>query len=187
MTGRAYNWCLTDFFKNYEELSEEAICFDYTEGAPERPNTKLQYCIWGLERCPQSEKLHMHYYCEFTEKVSMRWIKENFNNNTLHCEPRKGTQKQAIDYVKKIETKVYEDEHQFKFSGEPKNQGSRSDLDGMVDMIEEGHTGREILMRHRGNALRHINMIYRCINSFRKNEYLDQEIEAERGIHDLEE
>lgn len=187
MTCRFYNWCLTDFFKNCEDVEEDVRIFDYSISTPDMATQKVQYIVWGLEKCPTTEKLHVHYYVEFTEKVSMKWIKESFNNNTLHCEPRKGTQKQAIDYVKKDETKVFLGEYQWFEIGEKKTQGSRTDLDGMVDMIEENHTGREILLMYRGNGLRHINMIYRCINSFRSNELIDLQILAERGVNDFDE
>lgn len=181
---RAYNWCITQFFE--KELTDEMIIIDYELGMPKMPSMKMTYCIWGLEKCPSSEKLHIHYYCEFVEKVSMKWLKEMFNNNTLHCEPRLGTQSQAIDYVKKDETKIFLGPHQFKWKGEPKKQGTRTDLDMMVDMIEDGHTGREILMVHRGNGLRHINMIYRALNSMRGNEDIDIQIHNERGDLDTD-
>lgn len=188
---RAYNWCLTDFPElqdpERKDLSDELIIVNYILGAPILPDEKLKYAIWCLEKCPETGRLHYHFYCEFTEKVSMKWIKENFENNSLHCEPRLGTQKQAIDYVKKEETKIFSDHPKFMpfyWWGEPKHQGNRSDLDTIVDMIEEGFTGREILMATRGNGLRHINHIYRGLNAFHRTEAIDMLIEGQRNIVD---
>lgn len=167
---RFYNWCIV---KNCPKgaSEEEQLMFigDYVNGGHhEFADTKMMYIIWTLE---EEENLHYHYYVEFTEKVSMKWIKENFNDNTLHCEPRCGTQKQAIDYVKKIgdyadkfKTKVYEDLPWFEL-GNKKNQGNRSDLDSMVDMLEEGYMPGDILRMFRGNALRHMGMIYKGIDA----------------------
>lgn len=184
--SRFYNWCIVKNIKK-DATHEEQIQFvgDYLNGGhPKFPDNKMKYIIWTLEK---EENLHYHFYVEFTEKVSMKWIKEEFNDKTLHCDPRSGTQKQAIDYVKKIgeyadkfQTKFIADKPYFEM-GEMKHQGNRSDLDSIVDAIEEGMTGKEILMLFRGNALRHINMIYRGLKSFHDCEDLDHLIRLNRA------
>lgn len=167
---RVYNWCITKNLRK-DASEEERLLFigGYCEGGHCKfPDEKLKYIIWTLE---EEENLHYHFYVEFTEKVSMKWIKENFEDNTLHCEPRMGTQKQAIDYVKKIgdyaekfETKKFKDFPWFD-KGTKKSQGNRSDLDTMVDVIEEGYLAGDVLRMFRGNALRHMGMIYRSIDA----------------------
>lgn len=167
---RFYNWCITKNIKKDSNEEDEVLFIgDYVNGGhPTFAETKMKYIIWTLEK---EENFHYHFYVEFTEKVSMKWIKENFDDKTLHCEPRRGTQQQAIDYVKKegkdankFDTKVYPEMPWFEW-GEKKTPGNRNDLDSMVDMIEEGHTAGEVLMMFRGNALRHMGMIYRSIDA----------------------
>jgi len=171
MKGRFYNWMLTKNLKKSEQDLEELWKVEYLDGKPKIPNTKVQYCIWTLEKV---DNLHYHFYIEFTEKVSMKWIKENFECDYIDCEPRKGTQKQAINYVKKIEeykeentSKVYPDKPWYE-CGNKKSQGNRSDLDSMVDMLEEGYMPSDILRTFRGNALRHMGMIYRGVDALYK-------------------
>lgn len=184
---RFYNWCLTQW--KPENIENDTWCGYYLLADEFYiPHSKLMYAIWGLEQCPDTDKLHIHYYVEFTEKVSMKWIKEQFNDNTLHCEPRKGTQQQAIDYVTKKETKVYEDDDFF-YYGEKKKQGNRTDLDSMVDMIEEGYYAGDILRIFRGNGLRHIHCIYRGIQAIRRWDSIDMTMQLYQDdpIRDLPE
>lgn len=115
------------------------------------------------EICPDTKKEHWHLYVEFEEKKSIKAIKEFFGDETMHIEGRKGTQAQAIEYVTKKESKADDETILY---GTKKQSGTRTDLDSMVDMIEEGHTCKEILMEHRGNALRHIGMIQKGLIVF---------------------
>lgn len=167
---RFYNWCITqNCRKDATDEQKDMFKLGYTDGIPKAmPDHKVKYCIWTLE---EENNLHYHYYIELTEKVSIKWLKENFNDNTLHCEPRLGTQKQAIDYVKKIGeyedkfcTKVYP-EYPWFCVGEKKTQGNRNDLDTMVDMLEDGYMPGDILRIFRGNALRHMGMLARGVEA----------------------
>lgn len=135
---RAPNWCITSW-------KEPAI--------PE--NDKIQYYCHKKEICPKTNKEHWHVYIEFKEKITMCAIKKIFNDEKIHCEPRKGTQQQAIDYVLKEETKAGEPV----FFGIMKHQGKRSDIDEIYDDIANGDTLKEILYNHKGNALRMMHAI----------------------------
>lgn len=160
--GRYYNWMFTS----------------YGEFDPKLPDVKTQYAVWQREKCPSTEKEHWQGYIELTEKVSMKWLKENMEDNTLHLEPRKGTQKQAIDYCTKEDTRVSNP----KFYGKMKCPGNRSDLDSMVDAIECGMTSKEILLKFRGNALRHMNMVCKGIESYHNCNKMDEQIMLDRQI-----
>lgn len=69
-----------------------------------QPNEKLfkgRYAIFGEEICPKTNKKHWQSYLEFKEKVSMKSIKEMFNDKTIHLEKRQGTKEQAREYCMK--------------------------------------------------------------------------------------
>lgn len=169
---RFYNWMITIF------KDEESKLFEW-----KFPDNKLKFMVYQYEICPSTEKEHIQGYMEFTEKVSMKWIKENIENNCVHLEPRKGTQKQAIDYCTKEETRK-EGTKPF-FYGSQKSQGNRSDLDSIVDAIEEGMTSKEILLLFRGNALRHFNMITNGLKAFHSMCKVDEEIMFNRYANEM--
>jgi len=195
--GRFPNWCLT-LWPHREgcnkgdadiEFNETEFFDRWKKKDIKIPSEKLKYMVAGLERCPEggvdNGKLHIHYYIEFTEKVSRKWIKEMLSDNSCWANPRNGTQKQAIDYVKKDETKVFIDENKFIEIGEKKSQGNRSDLDTMVDAIENGMTSKEILHQFRGNALRHFGMIRRGLIAYHNLDEVDRYILFNRGEGEL--
>lgn len=101
-----------------------------------------------VEKCPTTGKLHHHWYLEMKDQLTMKQLKEIFNDQTIHVERRKGTQQQAITYC----TKDYysEDRRQYKRdytslanseelrAGVPKAQGRRSDWVMIHDEIKKG-------------------------------------------------
>lgn len=143
---------------------------------------KLTYMIYQPELCPESKKQHFQCYCEFDDKVSFKQVKEIFNDNTIHIEPRYGSQKQAIEYCNKSKSKNGKTIE----IGIPKSQGNRSDLDSIFDDIENGHTSKEILKIHRGKGLRYINMIIRGLESMADCVAIDHVILLNRTIPNKE-
>lgn len=73
--------------------------------------------------------MHFQGYIELTKVMRFTALKKIFNDNTLHIEPRKGTQQQAIDYCQKLESRVQEPV----IFGEPTQQGKRKKC---VDVIK---------------------------------------------------
>lgn len=161
------NWCFTSYIEpkpSYDEIS---------------------YMVYQKERCPTTGREHYQGYVELTNKIRLNRVKEIFNDNTIHLENRKGSQKQAIDYCTKDKTRV--EDCKPVFFGLPKNQGHRTDLDEIYEDIEEGLTAREILRAHRGNALRHINLIRRGLQVYHRIDEIDRIIMFNRsGEIDLE-
>lgn len=143
-------------------------------------NPKVKYAIWQEEECPTSKKKHYQIYVEFKDGVSIDCVKCIFDDDTIHVEPRKGNQSQAIAYCSKTETRIagpwtY---------GSKGQQGYRSDLDSIMDAIEDNRTAREILIEYRGNAIRHISSISRALSIFHEFENdgrLDRLITRRRG------
>lgn len=136
----------------------------------------IQYYIYQEEECPSTKRRHWQGYIEFKDKQSIRGIKLLFNDMTIHLEPRKGTQEQAIAYCSKLDTRIKEPV----IFGVPKKQGKRSDIEEIMQDIEEGATMKEILIHHRGNALRMIHCIERAMISQHDLSMLDQYILIKR-------
>lgn len=127
-----------------------------------RLDDRMQFAIFQKEKCPTTGKEHFQGYIEFKEKTSYKLCKEIVEDDKCHIEPRKGTQRQAIDYCSKVETRIGLP----KVFGEPKRQGNRSDLDSILEAIQSGMTSTEILEEYGGHALRHINMINKGMDSY---------------------
>lgn len=86
----------------------------------------VTYVIMGEEVCPTTGKLHLQGYAEMETSVRFGTLKKRYP--TLHIEPRKGTQAQAIDYCKK--------DGKWSEVGTPKAQGKRKDLDDLAEAIK---------------------------------------------------
>lgn len=95
---------------------------------------RLSYVVWQVEVAPTTGQHHLQGYCEFTVPLSFSQITSSFPFlNGAHLEPRKGTQKQAIDYCKKEETRF---NGPFEL-GYPKQQGARSDIIRATELVKE--------------------------------------------------
>jgi len=159
---------ITWFFKD-KPIEECMKCYEASQ--------LVKFSCGQVEICPTTKSEHLQTYVEFNDKVSMMQIKDLFDR-TVKILERCGTQEQAIEYCTKLDTRK-EGCVPF-FYGKQKLVGHRSDLDSMVDMMEDGHTAKEILLRHRGNGLRHISFIVKGLNVLYDNEVIDRYILAGR-------
>jgi len=99
---------------------------------PEDHADKLQFCVWQHEKCPSSGREHIQGYAEFKTKVEWDIVKSVFDK--AHVDPRRGTQKQAIDYCTKKESQI---EPGWNW-GTMHKQGARNDLKRLQEQIIEG-------------------------------------------------
>lgn len=109
---------------------------------PKRINEKnLRYIIVGKEICPNSNRDHWQCYLEFRDPVSMKYIKNLFDDKTIHLEKRNGTREQARDYCKK--------ENNYKeFGVWATGQGFRTDLADITTEIVNGKRINEIMIEN---------------------------------------
>lgn len=117
------NWTFTDF----------SLSTDYVECLS--PN--ITYLIYGKETCPTTGRKHHQGYFELKTQMSLNAIKKKLKNDTIHLEVARGTAEQNIKYCEK-------DRDVFVW-GTPKQQGKRTDLQIMRELINEGKTDEEIL------------------------------------------
>ena len=122
------NWCFTSF------------CVDAGWQFME-PDERVQYYIYQIEECPETGKLHLQGYVEFTKPTRRKMVKRLFDDDSMHLEKRLGTAKQAIDYCRKEESRV---DGPWEY-GEHKGQGKRTDIDDCVSAITDGASWKEII------------------------------------------
>lgn len=95
------------------------------------------YLIKGNEVCPDTGRKHQQWFCRFKHtRSSTKSVSKMFGG--CHVEQVQGSIKQNIEYCKK--------EKQFKEWGSKPDQGKRSDLQIVMDMIREGATEEEIVI-----------------------------------------
>lgn len=90
----------------------------------------MEYMIFGVEKCPDTGRIHYQGYIEFRKKVSMTFVKNFISDNagsnlSAHIERRFGTQQQAIDYCKK--------DGEYREYGTPNYSGKRTDLEDSLN------------------------------------------------------
>jgi len=88
---RCRNWCFT--LNNYTEEDEVRLTRD-------SPDNQHAYIIIGKE-VGECGTPHLQGYVEYDSAYTMKRTKELLGSTRIHLEPRRGTQKQAIDYCKK--------------------------------------------------------------------------------------
>lgn len=96
----------------------------------------VDYLCWQNEK---ATRLHVQGYAELSEGKPLAWLKANISS-TAHWERRMGTQAQAINYCKKLSTRV---SGPFEL-GEKKKAGQRIDIDQFRDAIMQGHSFRAL-------------------------------------------
>lgn len=128
MTVQGKNWCFT----NYE------LDIDYSSWL----GVGATYVCWGVEECPETGRIHHQGYVEFNKNVSLGKTDRSFLKKlcrSIHWEKRKGTAEQAIKYCEK--------DGKFTEIGErpDKQQGRRSDLEEVKDMVKQGLPMKKIV------------------------------------------
>lgn len=120
--------------------------FILTINNPESPpefSDAVQYAAYQLEEGTLGTK-HYQLYVEFKERMTIKAVSALFPR--AHIEARKGTQKQAIDYCTKDDTRVSgEVPHYY---GEKKAQGQRTDLARIVESISSGNSFVDVATKH---------------------------------------
>lgn len=140
-TTRARHWCVTSFQDDPPKFDEKTC----------------RYMIFQAEICPETKAPHWQIYWETASKggVGFRAVQKSIGDMKAHCEPRRGTAEQAIEYCRKPETRV-EGTEPFEFgSREQGGQGHRSDLDACCEIIKAGGDMKAIAEAAPGTFVRY--------------------------------
>lgn len=129
---------------------------------------RCHYVIAGLEQCPSTGKWHYHIYMEFDRPWAFTRLKAYLPFAVNDIEPRFGSVKEMVAYVKK--------EGHWWEKGECSEQGHRTDLDELYDEIRRGASLAEIVGHHVGAYVRYHKGIEKLMDVVRR----EQDREAER-------
>lgn len=144
-TGNAQsNWCFT----SYDEQPPAFI-------------EQMRYLIYGREICPTTGRQHWQCYTQLKKKARFGTFK-NLLDGEYHIEPCRGSPDQNVTYCKK--------EGDFTEHGEsPKNPGSRSDLEGVVQLLQDGSRLDDLMLEpdHMEVIARHMQYFRHVSNGIR--------------------
>jgi len=115
------------------------------DGLLEFDAEKMVYLVYQ-EEVGEEGNYHFQGYCEFKgpTRLAAAKILLGDSEGNVHIEPRRGTQQQAIEYSKKVDTRV---DGPYEF-GTPRSQGKRVDLLGFKDAVMAGKRKRDLLEEH---------------------------------------
>jgi hypothetical protein len=128
----------------------------------------IQFYAFQLEKSNNTELLHHQIYLYFEKRVSFNLIKDHLPK--AHIEARKGTHKQALEYVTKNDTRA----NPTRTWGDEPQQGERTDLADIIEMIEQGHNLEQIMLVHPANYLRYRNNIEHALQNYKERKVENQ-------------
>ena len=123
MFTQSKNWCFTDF-----ELLDWAKIYRETDD--------VRYICWGEEICPKTKKKHYQGWIQMEKKKRLFGAKKVCRSIKIHLESCRGTEGDNEKYCQK--------DHLYKKLGEYITQGTRTDLDGLKKILDEGGTLKDV-------------------------------------------
>lgn len=145
---------------------------NYEDGQYTRPTdlfkdvSTIKFAIWQIELCPTSHRHHIQGYLELPKVVKLPSCKHLFVQDfqrTVHIEKRRGTQKQAVDYCSKMESKVC---GPYSFGGKS-IQGERNDLKAVQEAVNAGMDWDDIVTNFVEQAAKNEKFIKNLIEARR--------------------
>lgn len=131
MSPRSKYWCFT--WNNYTEENVELV-----KSSTERD---ADYVVFGYETCPTTGTPHLQGYIEFRTRKKFETVRRLWNPS-VHWEPRRATQEEAILYCKK-EGNYFESG-----SKTQQRQGKRNDIQEAAQRILDGDDLKTVAEEH---------------------------------------
>jgi hypothetical protein len=153
------NWLLTINYMEVDPPTDDELNFTLQ-------NLKhIKYYIFQLEQGEQGTK-HHQLYLSFSQNQRFSTIKKLFP--TAHIEARKGTHDQAVKYCSKDDTRVNLPNEW----GDYLEQGKRTDMLTIYEMINEGFTLKDIREAYPSQYMRYRNQIHTVHQEVLADKYL---------------
>lgn len=134
------HWCFTLFVEDEKDYETLVVA----EGL-------IRFAVWQLERCPESQRLHIQGYIEYTRSVRMGTVKQALGES-VHLEQRLGTREQAIEYCRKDDSRV---RGPWTTGSDNLSQGKRTDLDSIALCIREGGSLDDVVEEYPSQYIRY--------------------------------
>jgi hypothetical protein len=154
------HWLLTINYKETEATSDIELEFTLQN------LTRIRYYIFQLEQGENGTQ-HHQIYLSFHDNQRFSYLKKQFP--TAHIEARKGTHKQASDYCSKEDTRVGS---VHEWGDPPDEQGKRSDIITIYEMINDGFTLKDIREAFPSQYLRYRQQIHTVHQEILADDYL---------------
>lgn len=101
------------------------------------------YCIYQVEVCPETNRVHLQGFSYYENAVSLRRAKEELDPRA-HLESSRGTVEENITYCSKEESAI---QGPFETGRRPQ-QGRRTDWHDARELVSGGATDREVMDLH---------------------------------------
>lgn len=128
--------------------------FVFTSHAKTEPiydSDKMRYLVYQLELCPTTKTPHWQGYVELHQSLRPTTVKKLLGGNP-HVEYRRGTRDDARNYCMKEETRA---EPPVEHGQWVKNQGKRTDLDQIYELIKNGSSDLTLLDQFPSQVIRY--------------------------------
>lgn len=144
---------------NNEERSDTEL-FEYCKQL-----NNIKYFVFQREKGNEKGTEHIQMYLEFSMPKKFETIKSYFPR--AHIEERKGTKSQARDYCMKSDTRIGEPLEYGTFV----DNGKRSDLSDIYELVKDGATDYEIMELYPTQFMRYSKAIQQCRQTYVFNKY----------------
>lgn len=160
----ARHWVFTVFG---EFATEDGLVRFQQKIETHKTDTGIRYLIGQVELCPDTDRLHIQGYVEFTRPKRRRAVVAALADG-CHVEPRQGSRDSARDYARKEETRKF---GPIEIGTWITGQGSREDLAALHQSLQAGTSFRDISNEHFGAFIRYSRGItlWRVLNTPRRN------------------
>ena len=170
----------------------------FTVNNPQQPETEfyeylkglynVRYFVFAKEHGDKEATPHYQGYIEFTEPKYFSKMKHDFSEPRVlpaaHLEPRKGTKKQAADYVKKIgeyaDKKHTQTGEVYEYGALPPEERERTDLNDIIEMIQAGASLREVKAAYPSQYFRYYKNIEHLFHEYMADKFCetDRDVKA---------
>jgi len=150
------NFCLTI---NNEDRTDEEL-FEYCKEL-----NNIKYFVFQREIGKETQTEHIQMYLEFSMPKKFETIKSYFPR--AHIEERRGTKSQARDYCMKTDTQFHKPLEYGNFV----DNGKRSDLSDIYELVKDGATDYEIMELYPTQFMRYSKAIQQCRQTYVFNKY----------------
>jgi uncharacterized protein (DUF433 family) len=163
---RKRNFCITSYsMENYDE---------WITNWADIQRHGITYLCYQAERCPKTLKEHLQGYLECGENaLDYNSIKLILNDQKLWIGSRIASQRDAINYTKKDDSRIKE--LPWIELGLAKNQGHRTDIGNVMTLLEEGKSPTDIREEYPTIYFKFSNIIMKMYGEYLKENIKESE------------